>query len=75
MNEITSLFLATSVLAICGMGIYMYSSHKSDDQEGGEDENINEYSDIDVIEPKTRSKNEKVKTKRNRKSSGTKRRY
>lgn len=74
MNEITSLLLATSILAVGGMGIYMYTSQKSDEQEGG-DENTNEFSDVDIVDPKIRSKNEKVKTKRNRKSSGTKRRY
>lgn len=74
MNEITSLLLATSILAVGGMGIYMYNSQKSDEQEGGDD-NTNEFSDTDIIDPKIRSKNERVKTKRNRKSSGTKRRY
>ena len=86
MNETLSLLLATTVLAIGGVGLYMYKSDESD-QVGGDDYNedtafssndeINDADNIDndYYEPKARSRASKTKTKRNRKGLGTKRRY
>jgi hypothetical protein len=86
MSETMSLLLATSVLALGGMGLYLF---KSDDSKGtsadyNEDEifkneNDKENDDNDLndeeedYEKKPRKRN--GKTKRTKKSSGTKRRY
>ena len=77
MNEIGSLFLATAVLAVGGLGLYIYKSD-SDEDMTDKNETIDEdyleetYEDPEIIETKTKS----IKTKRNRrKSVGTKRRY
>ena len=94
MNDTMSLLLATTILALGGIGLYMY---KSDDEEkGGEEYNedslfssgdfwgsknsddnnekdFEEDFEEDYYEPKVRSRG--GKTKRNRKSTGTKRRY
>jgi hypothetical protein len=92
MNDTISLLLATTILAIGGLGMYMYKSN--DEQKGGEDysednifgsgnlwgssneEEDPEYNDEDgntFYEPTVRTRG--GKTKRNRKSVGTKRRY
>lgn len=82
MNETMSLLLATSVLALGGLGFYMYKS--TDDKKGGNGYDENEIfgndnednlseEDFDY-EPKPRTRNG-GKTKRNRKGTGTKRRY
>jgi len=90
MNDTISLLLAATILAVGGVGLYMY---KSDDVEnGGENYNENtifgsgnlwsssnkeeepiEEDEYDSYEPTIR--NRSSKTKRNRKSVGTKRRY
>ena len=90
MNETLSLLLATSVLALGGLGLYMYKSN--DDKKGGNgydenkifgndnEENISDEdydydNDYDYdYEPKPRTRNG-GKTKRSRKGTGTKRRY
>ena len=88
MNETISLLLATSVLALGGLGLYMYKSN--DDKKGGNgydenkifgndnEENISDEdydNDYDYdYEPKPRTRNG-GKTKRSRKGTGTKRRY
>lgn len=85
MNEIGSLFLATLVLAVGGMGLYIYKTYDLDDeQNGGNDENIDEEhseehseeNDYDeepeIVEVKTRVSKSK---KNRRKTVGTKRRY
>lgn len=83
MNETTSLLLATTILALGGLGLYMYKN--SDEQNGGGDEydenelfgfepDSEENDEFVDYEPKTRTRNG-GKTKRNRKGSGTKRRY
>ena len=41
MNETMSLFLATTILALGGLGLYMYKSN-DDNQTGGADEEYNE---------------------------------
>ena len=77
-----SLLLATSVLALGGLGLFMYKT--SDDKKGGgydeneifgnenDEEGLSEE-DLDY-DPKPRTRNG-GKTKRNRKGAGTKRRY
>lgn len=84
MNDTTSLLLATTILALGGLGLYMYKT--SDDQTGGydeynEDEIFSSNDDISDVneedydyEPKPKTRNS-GKTKRNKKGSGTKRRY
>ncbi len=42
MNETMSLLMATTILALGGLGLYMYKS--DDNQEGGESEEYNENS-------------------------------
>jgi hypothetical protein len=90
MNETMSLLLVTAVLAVGGLGLFMYKTSDNENAKGGsdyqEDElfgnesfwgTSNEYDEDEedyVIEPKvTRSRG--GKTKRNKKSGGTKRRY
>ena len=82
MNETISLLLATSVLALGGLGLFMYKS--TDDKKGGgydENEIFGNQNDEDGLseeeldyEPKPRTRNG-GKTKRSRKGTGTKRRY
>jgi hypothetical protein len=78
MNEIGSLFLATLVLAVGGVGLYVYKTPELYDQQGGDDEDIEEenneekYEEPEIIETKPRG----IKSKKNRrKTVGTKRRY
>jgi hypothetical protein len=87
MNETLSLILVTSLLALGGFGLYMFKSSDDATKDGSkynEDEifgsenlwgNNNDELDYDSQEHKVKSKSFQVKTKRNRKSSGTKRRY
>lgn len=89
MNETMSLVLATAILTIGGLGLYMlkssdeieYDIYNEDDFENevlDENDDLNnedydeQYYEEPEYEPKVRSRN---KTKRNRKSSGTKRKY
>ena len=95
MNETMSLVLATTILAIGGLGFYMYkTSDESEYNNYNEDElfddNFNENEDDDLSEseseddlsidsvddvddkPKPKSRG---KTKRAKKSGGTKRKY
>jgi hypothetical protein len=87
MNDTMSLLLASIILAAGGLGLFMYKS--SDDKsldndynedtlfsdDGKENENENEY-DEDFIdyEPK-QVRSRANKTKRNKKTGGSKRRY
>jgi len=86
MNDITSLLLATVVLSVGGLGLYMYKL--PDDGKGANyDENIifgsgigsqdsyieGEDDEDEPMEIKTKIKT--TKTKRNKKGYGTKRRY
>jgi hypothetical protein len=76
MNETMSLLLVATVLAIGGAGLYIYKFEDEGVQGGGNElsDNYNEdENEEDILEPKTRSKG--GKTKRNRKNSGSKRRY
>ena len=79
MNETFSLLLATAILAVGGIGLYMYKIN--DEQSGGDDEyneeelfnNEEENKEPEIVETKVRSR--ASKTKRTRKTGGTKRRY
>jgi hypothetical protein len=89
MNESASIFLATTVLALGGLGLYLFKS--SDKQKGGdkynEDEIFDDKSDESLSdsdsdseldyepEPKKPKTKNAAKTKRNKKSGGTKRKY
>jgi hypothetical protein len=93
MNDTMSLLLATTILSLGGLGLYML---KSDDEEkGGEEYNednlfgsgsfwgssneteepveVEDEEEPQFYEPKVKTRG--GKTKRNRKTSGTKRRY
>lgn len=88
MNDLNSLLLATTFLALGGLGIYMYKGQDDNKtQSGGEDTDYNEDNswfssknedDEDnseyVVETKTRTRGGKTKRSRG-KLSGTKRRY
>ena len=89
MNDTMALLLATVILTAGGLGFYVYKS-SNDEQSDGKDEteynednffNLNDSDEIiedesEVYEPKVvRTRGEKTKTKRNKKASGTKRRY
>ena len=87
MNETLSLIAVTSLLVVGGLGLYMYKS-SDDDIKGGtkynEDElfgsenmwvNNTEENDDEFEEHKVKPRSSQVKTKRNRKGSGTKRKY
>jgi hypothetical protein len=81
MNETFSLILATSVLALGGLGLVFYKNSDDEDNKKGdnydEDEIFGsnddyiEEEEIYEVKPKVRS----GKTKRNKKAGGTKRRY
>ena len=78
MNETLSLIGVTSLLAIGGLGLYMF---KSSDVETNQDIKYNEdelfgVNNNDLVEEnRIKPRVNNVKTKRNRKGSGTKRRY
>lgn len=97
MNDTMSLVLATTILAMGGLGLFMYKN--SDDKESSGDdynedslfnmgsfwgsnddddstnkEDKEDKEDIEIYEPKVRSRGSS-KTKRNRKTIGSKRRY
>ena len=83
MNEIGSLYLATLVLAIGGMGLYYYKSfdlNENENEDRLEENNFNEdkdffeeeYEEPEIIEQKSRQSKSK---KSRRKALGTKRRY
>jgi hypothetical protein len=95
MNDTMSLILATSILAIGGLGFFIYKNN-SDDQEDENDENDKGFfesgffasddgdeleeehgfeDDEDYDDYKPKSKRGGAKTKRNKKTGGTKRRY
>jgi hypothetical protein len=85
MNDTATLLLATTILSIGGVGLYMYKSDEC--QKGGDEYNedslfgssndseelVEDEEDLSFYEPKVKARG--GKTKRNRKSRGTKRRY
>ena len=82
MNETMSLVLATAILAMGGLGLYIYKSDENDYDDYTEDEeevDIEPEDDIDDIEDFEEEEHPKVKsrgkTRRNKKSGGTKRKY
>lgn len=86
MNDTLSLIVVTSLLAVGGLGLFMFKSsdddnaitkYNEDDLFGFENiwGNNNEEEEEKMEETKIKSKSSQVKTKRNRKGSGTKRRY
>ena len=88
MNDTMSLLLATTVLAISGVGIYLYKSNNQDTENDNENENdiyhekgSNKDNELEK-EPSLEEeydvkviKNKNGKTKRNKKNIGSKRRY
>jgi len=85
MNDTMSLVLATAILAVGGLGLYMYKSSDdfafddyneddlSNDEQSIDDLSVDEQSiDDNYDEPKSKGRN---KTKRNKKNGGTKKRY
>ena len=88
MKDSLSLFLAISVLAIGGAGLFIYknkndeyseddSSYQNEKQIDNEDLYENQLNDDENYEEKTKSrrKKNKINTKKNKKTTGTKRRY
>ena len=89
MRDTISLLLATSVLALGGLGLYFYKSNDSkrgdrydEDEIFGDSDNENtnfnedEYDhDHDDEDYEKKNKKRSGKTKRTKKTSGTKRRY
>jgi hypothetical protein len=87
MNDTLSLLLATTVLALGGLGLYMYKSSDmkedvyneeeifSDDESVSDDDSLSDEEE-EVYQPKPRARsNEKTKTRRNKNATGSKRRY
>jgi len=82
MNDTMSLLFATAILAAGGLGLYMYKGMEHGekgyddnilfDTKNEDDEELEELEEI-YEEPKARSRG--GKTKRSRKTGGTKRRY
>lgn len=95
MNETMSLILATAILTVGGLGLYMYKNKDTKYNDKDEDEEYNEDNwfgffgndkksdaesersmsdnESEIYEPKVRSRQNK--TKRSKKTGGTKRRY
>jgi hypothetical protein len=80
MNETLSLLIVTSVLAVSGLGLFLYKS--TDENQSGGNYNEDEIFDSEKSNNDNNDNNEEVKvkskvskTKRNKKSFGTKRRY
>ena len=91
MKETMSLLLAATILAAGGFGLYMFKSSDEEQKGGEDysedslfgsgsfwgsnktDDDVEEVVEDDYYEPKVRSRG--GRTKRNRKGSGTKRRY
>ena len=75
MNDTMSLVLATAILAVGGLGLYMYKSADefAFDDYNEDDQSVDDLSvDDNYEEPKTKGRN---KTKRNKKNGGTKKKY
>ena len=76
MNETMSLLLVATVLAIGGAGLYIYKFEDDLVQDGG-NESADSYNEDKFNEEITKSKSRTKggKTKRNRQTNGSKRRY
>jgi hypothetical protein len=91
MNETLSLLFVTAALAVGGLGLFMYKSsddenvkegsdYKEDELFGnqsfwGSNNDEEEEFEEDYVEPKVTKSRSSGKTKRNKKTGGTKRRY
>jgi len=86
MNETSSLLLATVVLALGGLGLYVYKNSDDDNNgnknDGGSydedvifDSNDDYIQDVDVDIDEKKSKVRSGKTKRRKNTTGSKRRY
>ena len=96
MNETMSLLLATTVLALSGLGLYVYKSSNDENyNENADDDNdslkIDEYDEgsltdlndtnydddyeLEYYDYKPKKNDKKMKTKRNKRNIGTKRKY
>lgn len=83
MNDTISLLLATAVLAVGGVGLYLYKSiddlddggKKNDDYDEDIIFNAKDEDEGDIYTNENKTKSRISKTKRNKKVSGTKRRY
>jgi hypothetical protein len=88
MNETLGLLMATSILALGGLGFYMFHNQKGGDTNDEYDEDnlfssnsfwsSRDEDDIDLDEPEyheTTIRKRGGKTKRSKKNIGTKRRY
>ena len=76
-NDIMTLFLATSILAAGGLGLYVFNTNKDDNSEHvvSEEEETAAPEHIEEIEEPV-TKTRQSKTKKSRKPiKGTKRRY
>lgn len=81
MNETFSLILVTSLLTIGGLGLYLFKSsdYNMENEVNLSEENLsntdNDNDDFHEDELKIKQRSIKIKTKKNRKGYGTKRRY
>ena len=83
MRDTISLLLATSVLALGGLGLYFYKSGDSskrgdrydEDEIFGDSDNDNENDEEYDEDYEKKNKKRSGKTKRTKKTSGTQRRY
>ena len=90
MNETISLLMTTTILALGGLGLYIFKSSDEENQRGeeeynesslfnsnfwGSDSNDTEKNELDDSIEYKNEDNKRSKTKRQRKTSGTKRRY
>ena len=90
MNDSMSILLATTILALGGLGLYMYKS-SDDNQKGGEEEydegslfsgnfwgtkdvDDKQEDDLELDEEDYKPRKKNVKTLKNRKSTGSSRR-
>lgn len=75
MKDIIPVILTTSVLAIGSVCFYMYRLSSKDMEVNSENEEHDTKILTHVKNDNDRNKNDRVKTKRNKKSYGTKRRF
>jgi hypothetical protein len=78
-NDTITLFLATSILAVGGLGLYIFNTNK-EQNDGDNDDLINENQEDSIIEneyvePIQKQKTVKTKKVRKVQFKGTKRRY
>jgi len=79
-NDTITLFLATSILAVGGLGLYIFNTNKEQNGDDNDDLiNVNEEDNNEVVneyvEPIQKQKQVKTKKVRKVQFKGTKRRY